>query len=81
MFKVDGVGIKRGVCGKVFEFLFYGCKDVGFDGIWFDVRSLSGKFYFVEIYIEFDGFLKCCFVLFESGLYKILVKYFGKEIF
>lgn len=57
IFKVDGVGIKRGVCGKIFEFFFYGCKDVGFDGVCIDVKGLSGEMIvFVEIYFEFDGF-------------------------
>lgn len=80
LFKADGAGIKRGVRGKASEFSLYGRKDVGFDGIRFDVRSPSGKSYPVETYTESDGSLKCRFVPFESGPHKISVKHFGKEI-
>lgn len=76
------MGIKRGVCGKIFEFFFYGCKDVGFDGVCIDVKGLSGEMIvFVEIYFEFDGFFWCWFVFVESGVYMIFIKYVGKEIF
>ena len=80
LFKADGAGIKRGVRGKASEFSLYGRKDVGFDGIRFDVRSPSGKSYPVETYTASDGSLKCRFVPFESGPHKISVKHFGKEI-
>lgn len=50
IFKVDGNGIKWGVCGKIFEFFIYGCKDIGFDGVCVYIWGLDGEdFVLVEI--------------------------------
>ena len=80
LFKAEGAGIKRGVRGKPSEFTVHGRKDIGFNGIRFEVKGPSGSSYPVDTYTDSDGSLKCRFVPFECGPHKISIKHFGREI-